>query len=274
MKIEGVDLLLVPKLITGWTDFNRVFMKRSIQLTVKQQGSNQFYFGLIIKSTQKCDSNKSTGRKVRKTLIKAKKSGGRRSLKNFNPLKSPILLRSPILPVVRPTLESPNQSTEQKGALGALLANALKRGSVGYQVPNQPSEQPWSAYTNKYKIQTLIYTVFSYRWRKFGFQKNSLEMIFSGVNLSHCTFCSRWEISHWASDESSFEILGPHHELHPVSKLLEVLLHYLPSWDSIGPGCFFIFDSISRDPVVNKLDTSSGLSGSLRDAKKTFRNKK
>ena len=52
MKIEGVDLLLVPKLITGWTDFNRVFMKRSIQLTVNQQGSNQFYFGLTIKSTQ------------------------------------------------------------------------------------------------------------------------------------------------------------------------------------------------------------------------------
>ena len=91
---------------------------------------------------KKCDSNKSTGRKVRKTLIKAKKSGGRRSLKNFSPLKSPKLMRSPILPVVRPNLEGPNQSIVQKGALGALLANTLKCGSVGDQVPNQPSEQP------------------------------------------------------------------------------------------------------------------------------------
>ena len=97
---------------------------------------------VIKESMKKCDSNKSTGRKVRKTLIKAKKSGGRRSLKNFSPLKSPKLMRSPILPVVRPNLGSPNQSIVQKGALGALLANTLKCGSVGDQVPNQPSEQP------------------------------------------------------------------------------------------------------------------------------------
>ena len=69
-------------------------------------------------------------------------------------------------------------------------------------------------------------------------------MIFSGVNISYCT-----ELPHFPVGNLS---LMSHLQIgiHPVSvKLLEVLLHYL----SIGPGCLFIFNSMSRDGHVTPL---------------------
>ena len=96
-------------------------------------------------------------------------------------------------------------------------------------------------------------------------------MIFSGVNLSHCTF-SRREISHCDIDDSSFELANIRFQIVRGSVTISA-----NSTLQLGQAAFSYsipYHVISRDPVVNKLDTSSGLSGSLRDAKKTFRNKK
>ena len=78
-----------------------------------QQGRNQSidFLQFYVQS----GFRESTGRKVRKTLKKKNNRGGRRSLKQFNPL-SPTLLKA-----MRPSPE-----TESGGIFGDLIADTFK----------------------------------------------------------------------------------------------------------------------------------------------------
>ena len=176
MKTADVNQLLVPKLTIGWTD--QVLMREIIQL-IAQQGRNYFInlFQFFVQNLFR----ESTGRKVRKTLKKAKnRSGGRRN--RFNPLKSPIL-----------QMRHRQEIHIQPCGLGELIEDTLKSSSLNPETgaPKTPCSNRASSNRACSELPQAEFQINT--WPLIGQSRKTCQIVQSNWTLS-IKYCKKLQV--------------------------------------------------------------------------------